>query len=132
MNAKRTILYTIMHLKRILYFVIIIAAFFILHNLAQSLYTVWQKKDLILEAQHTLEREKKENREMKAKLAQAKGQDFVEEEARDKLFMAKPGEKILIIPTSAVEGAKSSKPKPKDMRPNWQKWQEVFFNEGKE
>ena len=116
-----------MHLKRILFFAIVIAAFFILHNLAQSLYTVWQKRDLILEANRSLEREKKENQELKAKLIQAKDQSFVEEEARDKLFMAKPGEKIVLIPTPVVNASLSSKPKPQDTRPNWQKWQEVFF-----
>lgn len=117
-----------MHLKRILFFAIVIAAFFILHNLAQSLYTLWQKRDLISEAQHSLEREKKENQQLKAKIALAKEKAFVEEEARDKLFMAKPGEKIVIIPTSAVEASASSKPKPKDMRSNWEKWQAVFFS----
>lgn len=116
-----------MHIKRILFFAVVIAAFFILHNLAQSLYTLWQKRDLITDAKHSLEREKRENQQLKAKIAQAKDRSFVEEEARDKLFMAKPGEEVVIIPTSAIEASNSGKPKPKDTRPNWEKWQSVFF-----
>lgn len=116
-----------MPIKKIVFFVILIASVIIINNLVQSIYTLWQKKNLVVKAQLELEKEKKENQELKEKLAQVKQPQFIEKEARNKLFLAKPGEGVIVIPTGAIKPSPSIQQKPKDTRPNWQKWWETFF-----
>ncbi len=116
-----------MPVKKIVFFIILIASVIIINNLVHSIYTLWQKKNLVVKAQLELEKEKQENQELKRKLAQVKQPQFVEKEARNKLFLAKPGEGVIVIPTGAIKPSQSTQPKPKDTRPNWQKWWETFF-----
>jgi len=127
MNAKGTILYTIVSKKKIGFFIILIVSFFIINNLVHSIYTLWQKKTLFVKAQTQLENEKKENQELKKKLNIAKNPQFVEEEARNNLFMAKPGEEVVLIPTIYLQSSPAVKPEIKDTRANWKKWWSTFF-----
>ncbi len=91
----------------------------------RSTYDIWKKKDLIVTAQAQLEAEKRENARLKAQLKSAQNSQFIEEEARNKLLLVKPGEQIVIIPHDLVS-SDSSKLK-EDKRPNWQKWWDLFF-----
>ena len=116
-----------MSLKKIVFFGIIIASFFVMNSLVHSIYTLWQKNELVTEATSELQKEKKENQTLKKKIAEVKKPQFVEEEARNKLFLAKPGEGVLVIPSEYAHAHPSSAPKPPDFRPNWQKWWETFF-----
>jgi hypothetical protein len=79
------------------------------------------------QAQSELEKEKKENQTLKKKLAESKKTQFVEEEARNKLFLAKPGEGVLVIPSQYLHASSSGVKKIADTRPNWQKWWDTFF-----
>lgn len=53
--------------------------------------------------------------------------EFVEEEARNKLNMARPGETIVILPPNLAEvlGRQAKETVPE--LPNWQKWWKLFF-----
>ncbi len=115
-----------MYVKKVFYFAIIIILLIIINNLAQSLYGVWQKKDLIVQTKARLDKEKKENEELKKKVGNASRPGFVEEEARNKLFLVRPGEEVVLIPSGAL-GKTPPKPATQDTRPNWRKWWEVFF-----
>lgn len=65
---------------------------------------------------------------LKNRLTRVKSQDFVEEEARNKLFMVKPGESTIIIPTATIHNAVITKAVKKIEKPNWEQWKELFFN----
>ncbi|MEK7571495.1 MAG: septum formation initiator family protein [Patescibacteria group bacterium] len=114
-----------MAIKRIAFFIVIIASIVIINNLVNSIYTLLQKKDLLVSSQQSLDKEKQENQELQKKLAQASKAQFVEEEARNKLFLAKPGEDIVIVPTSMLAPSPSVTPPPH--RQNWEKWIDLFF-----
>lgn len=116
-----------MPLKKIVFFTIIIISLFVINNFIHSIYNLWQKNDLLVRAKQDLANEKKENQELKKKLVEVKKPGFVEEEARNKLFLAKPGEGIVIIPTDVLSSASSNTKKVVDTRPNWQKWWDTFF-----
>lgn len=73
-------------------------------------------------AKQELDKAKEENRRLKVRLTQVNSDSFVEEEARDKLFLVKPGESGVILPHETTENA-SKKPE----LPNWQKWLRLFF-----
>lgn len=85
-------------MKKIIFFSILIGSFFIIRELVQSTYSLWQKQDLLTSAQKQLERQKEENRQLKEELKAVQNQQFVEEQARDKLMLVKPGEERIILP----------------------------------
>jgi len=115
-----------MSLKKIVFFGIILASIFIINSFIHSIYNLWQKNDLVVKAKQDLAQEQKENRELKKKLTEVQNPQFVEKEARNKLFLAKPGEGIIILPSDGQK-QKTSDKKREDTRPNWQKWWDVFF-----
>lgn len=116
-----------MLLKKIVYFSIIILSFFVINSFLHSIYSLWQKNDLIVRAKQDLEKEKKDNEELKKKVADVKKPGFVDEEARNKLFLAKPGEGIIVMPTDVLASTSTKAKKVEDTRPNWLKWWELFF-----
>lgn len=117
-----------MPLKKIVFFVFIIASLFIINDLTHSIYNLWQKRDLVDRARRTLSTEKKKNDELKKKLNEVAQPQFIEREARDKLFLVKPGEGIVVVePTVFMQATPSSAVKPTDKQPYWKQWWEAFF-----
>jgi cell division protein FtsB len=117
-----------MSAKKIVFFGILIISLFIINNLSHSIYSLWQKRQLVTDAKLEVDKEKQRNLELKNKLNQIKRPQFIEEEARNKLFLSKPGEQILVISEKDLaEATASVKPKPRDTRPNWKKWWDMFF-----
>jgi|SRR5579885_430045 len=116
-----------MWLKRIGFFIIVIVCLFIINGLFHAISSLWQKQDLLISAQKQLAQEKKQNQQLKKQLAVVTQQQFVEEEARDKLFLAKPGEGVVIVPQQYLQVRPSATPVPRDTRPNWKKWWDMFF-----
>lgn len=107
---------------------ILIASVFVINNLTRSIYFLWQKRSLVEDARLEVENEKKRNQELQSKLTQVKDQEFVEEEARNKLFLVRPDEQVVILPEKAILDATiSATPVPLDTRPNWKKWWDRFF-----
>lgn len=111
-------------MKKILYIVAIVVGLLIINNLARSTYELWSKKDVIVSAQRELEAQKKENKDLKNRLKNAQDEEFIEEEARNKLLLVKPGEQNVFVPK--LTGTEEHKTKV-DTRPNWEKWRDLFF-----
>lgn len=106
-------------MKKIVYFLTIAVCLIIINNLIHSIYDLWDKQDLVVRAEKELQNEKEENQRLKSRLVYVKSNEFIEEEARNKLFMVKPGESGVIVPADLLE----KKEKKKDLElPNWQKW----------
>jgi cell division protein FtsB len=114
--------------KKITFFVTVIILLLTINDLVNSLYTIWQKQDLIIQAQKNLAVEKNENQELKKEIAQVNQPQFIETQARNKLLLTKPGESVVILPQDALGASTAATPKPADTRPNWKKWWDVFFN----
>lgn len=112
-------------MKKILFIVAIVASVFIINSLVRSIYDLWGKQDLITKAQDELAREKRENLDLRSKLSKAQSSKFVEEEARNKLLLIKPGEQQVIIPQDLLSS--DSAKKKVDSRPNFRKWWDLFF-----
>ena len=113
--------------KKIVFFIVILILVLTINNLIHSIYTIWQKQDLIIQAQKNLAAEKEENQRLKKDIAQVNRPQFVESEARDKLLLAKPGEGIVVLPKDKLTASPSPIHQMTDNRPNWQKWWEIFF-----
>jgi len=111
--------------KKILYIATVIILLVLINNLVHSIYDLWHKQDLLTSSEKRLELDKEKNVKLKAELSYVQSQAFIEEQARDKLFMSKPGEQDVLIPQNLIQPDKvASKP---DTRPNWQKWMDLFL-----
>lgn len=115
-------------MKRIIFIICVVIAILIIHNFASSIYNLWHKHDLLTAAKRDLEKEQKENRELKKKLTRVKSQEFVEEQARDKLFLVQPGEQSVVIPENLIPSQKPEKKEIIEQKPYWQQWVALFFH----
>jgi|ERR1700722_7833036 len=115
-----------MSYKKIAFFTIVVILLLTINDLVHSIYDIWQKQDLVVQAQKDLNTEKKENQELKKQIAQVNQPQFIESQARNKLLLTKPGEDVIIIPNSQLAVA-SPQSKPVDNRPPWEKWWSTFF-----
>ena len=67
------------------------------------------------------------NRELKKKLSQINSPQFIEQQARDKLGLGKPGETIVIIPEDKLKLIMGASESAEVRLPNWLGWLKVFF-----
>lgn len=111
-------------MKKILFIASVVILLLIINNLSRSIYDLWQKQDLLTKAQKELVKEQQLNQKLKAELSYAKTRQFVEEEARNKLFLAKPGEQQVLISENQLNLGKKEKTESKV--PNWRKWWNLF------
>lgn len=109
-------------MKRIIYIISVFVLLLIINGLAHSIYDLWTKKDVLTAAQKTLDEEKAENKKLKEDLARVQTKEFVEKEARNKLFLVKPDEKVVVIPVASKSAEKKG-----EVLPNWKKWWNLFL-----
>lgn len=114
-------------MKKILYLLILIISIFISNNLIRSTINLWQKNHLVGDAERELELQKNEQEKLKDQLARVKRTDFVEEEARDKLFMVKPGEKMVLVGGGGESVLGERKRAQEISLPTWKQWWNIFF-----
>ena len=110
-------------MKKILFFIIVIIFLFIISDLTRSIYDIWQKKDFVTDAQRELEHQKQENQRLKSQLSYSKTEEFIEKEARNKLFMVKKGEQRVLLSKELEQKVQDEKEK----LPNWREWWDLFF-----
>jgi len=109
--------------------IILVLSLFIIQSLVRSIYSLWQKHDLLVEAEQELQGEKKENTKLKQQLAVVESQGFTEKEARNKLFLQKPGEERVMLDPKLVQAVSDGKIEVSGGKvlPNWQQWLRLFF-----
>lgn len=110
-------------IKKVAYVLIVIFCLLTIQNLIRSIYNLWNKQDLVVKAKNELEREKQESRRLKVQFSYVKSEEFVESEARDKLFMVKPGESGVIVPQDLIKKKKENR---EIELANWKKWINLF------
>lgn len=109
--------------KKILYIIVVVVCLLIINGLIRSIYDLWKKQDLVVSAKDELNKEKQKNQELKAQLVYVQSDEFIEEEARNKLFMVKPGESDVIVPEELLQKKEEKKVV---IVPNWQQWVNLF------
>jgi cell division protein FtsB len=114
-------------MKNILFISVLIASVFVINNLVRSIYNLSQKQDLVVEAKKELNKQEIENERLKSELAFVESEEFIEEAARNKLFLVKPGEKEVLIPQGLIENMSSPSANLQKIESNWKKWWELFF-----
>ena len=111
-------------MKKIIFIIIVVILLLIINGLVRSMYDIWQKKDYVTQAQKELSFQKQENQRLKSALSYSQAQEFIEKQARDKLFMIKKGEQKVLIQQESADSQDLLK---EDNNPNWKKWWNLFF-----
>lgn len=111
-------------------FVIVVAiCLLIINNLSRSIIDLWQKQAFLSTAQSNLQKEEVKNQQLKQQLKRVSQKQFVEEQARDKLLLIKPGEEVVLIPTDMLPPDTNSDTNKKvKNKPHWEEWWSYFFN----
>ncbi len=113
-------------MKKIIFIIVLVTSLVIIGNLIGSIYTLWHKQDLLTQAQKELQQERNENKSLKKQLQIVNSQSFLEEEARNKLFLVKSGEQEVLINQELL--TPTQPPVKQETRSNWQQWVSLFFH----
>jgi|SRR5579872_764952 len=112
-------------MKQIISLIIIVFLVTVVVNLSLSIYSLWSKKDLLTQTKLELTQEQEEHTQLQKDWQKVNNPSFVEEQARDKLFLGKPGETMVIIPTASPSAVPSEQEI--GQKPVWQQWLGLFF-----
>ena len=112
------------NLKTIVLFIIAFVLLLVIRNIVSSILSLRQNSNIVTALKQQEANEKQKKQFLKEKLYQASTGQFIENEAREKLGMVKPGEHIILAPPAIIAEAKTPEA---DYSPNWQKWWKLFF-----
>jgi cell division protein DivIC len=116
--------------KKPFFSILIIIVLIIAYNLIGQIFTTLKSGERLKTATDELYTLEKKNQELKKKLTQTKTQDFIEQQARDKLGLGKGSETIVIIPDSKIDqvlGVSKEQIQSEIKLSNWQGWLKLFF-----
>ncbi len=89
-----------------------------------------QAKLLIQKTENKLQKAKKENEELESTLEFTQSEQFIEEQLRNKLGLAKEGEIVLVLPDDeTLKKLAPTIPEEQEEKPlpNWKKWMNLFL-----
>ncbi len=105
-----------------------IVVIFITWSLIGQIMTTVKSGDRLQEDADKLHSLEVKNKELKNKLEEVKKPSFVEQQARDKLGLAREGETLVIIPDEKLNQVLGVTEKKAEIRlPNWQGWLRLFW-----
>jgi len=106
---------------------IIIVGIGLIVSLSRDILRLLKSSDKMRLAEKKIEELQKESERLAQKKDYYQSDFFVEEEARNKLNMAKVGETVVILPPNLKEvlGVKDSQPA--KSLPNWRQWLNLFL-----
>lgn len=110
--------------------IILVIALIFAYNLVSQIASSLKSGDKLTQAQTELQNLETKNVQLQAQLQQANSPQFVEQQARDKLGLAKPGETIVVIPSDKISQVlgETAKTAQEVRLPNWQGWLKLFWN----
>jgi len=99
----------------------------LIFNITKTTLEILKKGERLTNLEKEVEQMRQQKARLEQKVAAADDPAFIEKEARDRLKMIKPGEKIVVIPdqpeVAGVETANSTQP----LEPNWKQWLELII-----
>ena len=109
---------------------VLLIAVLLLISLTRNIVKVISVRDRLVEARSRLETERLGQRELEEMLARVQSDLYKEQQARDKLNLARDGERIVILPDEEVLKRLSPRVIKKEQYilpdPNWKKWLDLF------
>lgn len=119
-----------MSINKKLSFLILIFSFVLIANLIRSINRLKSAEQRVTKVEERREKVSRENEQLKQKKEYYQSDQFLEEQIRNKLQMAKPGETVLILPEEIQIGIEATQEaqitEEKQIKPTWLKWLELF------
>ncbi len=120
---------------RVVRLVIIGVSAILVVNLSRSIWDLWRRRDIVVERQNVLRRLEIEHQRLKDELTYSESPLFIEQEARNRLGLAREGEAVILLPKSQIPSTKSlprrqagqTNEEKEEVIPNWKKWWRLFF-----
>lgn len=115
-------------IKKISLGVIILIVLVIGYNLIKQISDAIKSSERLSQEADSLSQLQDQNKQLKEKLAQIQSPEFIEEQARNKLGLAKLGETIVVIPEEKLKEVLGASQSAQEVRlPNWLGWWRLFF-----
>jgi len=114
-------------ISRIIFVFLIIS---LIISLSRNISRAKEAKNRVNRAATRLEKVKQENLELSNKLETIKGEEYIEEQLRDSLGLAKDEEIVLVLPEDDVLRKLAPKMFEEEQilpEPNWKKWLNLFL-----
>jgi len=113
--------------KKALNFLVLVVGISLIINLSRDILRLLKAGDRVKQAQLQVEQLEEENLKLQELKKYYQSEEFIEEQARNKLNLAREGETVVILPPNVGEliGWQEEK-KPPEI-PNWKKWWQLFF-----
>lgn len=105
---------------------IIFVGIILIIKLCGDILRLRRAADQIEIAEKRVEQLEDEKRELLKKKEYYQSEEFIEQEARNKLNMARPGETIVVLPQTGGKSSEFGEKKTEELQ-NWQKWWKLFF-----
>ncbi len=104
--------------------------FLFLLSLVRNVSKIADAEKRISRARERVENLKKENEETERRLAEVRGEEYIEKQLRDKLGLAKEGEIVVVLPDEEIlRKIAPGIPEEEDVLPDptWKKWLKLFY-----
>lgn len=111
-------------MKRILPIIIILVLLFVIRNIVVSIQTLLQNEHTLTKLQEQVQQKQQEHAFLQERLEYVQSNNYIEEEAREKLNLVKEGEYIILFPSPTDTPLE---PQVKKNHPNWEKWWKLFM-----
>lgn len=117
-------------IKKPFFLALLIIVLIIAYNLIWQIVATLKSGDRLQTATDELYSLEQRNRELKKRLTEVKSEDFVEQQARDKLGLGKGEETVVVIPDEKINSVLGTTQEQKQevKLPNWQGWLKLFWN----
>ncbi len=115
-------------IKKIVLGLIILVVLVIAYNLITQIMASTKSGDRLSEAANAVYKLETKNRQLKDKLSKIQSLAFIEQEARNKLGLAKPGETLVVIPEEKLKSVLGVSQSAQIRFPNWLGWLKVFWH----
>lgn len=115
--------------KKLLTLVILAVGVSLIVNLSRDILRLLKAGGQVKKAEEKLVELEKEHDKLAEKKEYFQSPEFIEEEARNKLNLAKEEETVVILPSNIEETSQWLKQKgtKEENLPNWEKWWDLFF-----
>lgn len=113
--------------NRLVQTLIIIVGIGLIVNLSRNIIKLLKSAEEMKLAEQKVERLEKESQELAQKKEFYQSEAFVEQEARDKLNMAREGETMVVLPPNIKEVLGEKENLPSATQPYWRQWLSLFL-----
>jgi len=113
--------------KKPIQILIIIIGIALIVSLSRSILKMFRARDELRLAEQKIEELQKEAAILTEKKDFYQSEEFIEQEARNKLNMVKEGETVVVLPPNLKELLGGRENQPQILLPNWRQWLNLFL-----